>query len=173
MSGGTETSGVSAVRVEAIDDSKRAAVRAFLIEHWGSPQMVYSQGVHHCDELPGFVAYDGDELIGLVTYAVQETSYEVVSLDSLREGHGIGTRLMEAVEKAAREAGVSCVRLITTNDNLNALRFYQKRGYVLVKIYPNAVAKARRIKPQIPLIGSDGIPIRDEIELEKGIGEEE
>ena len=57
--------------------------------------------------------------------------------------------------------------LITTNDNLNALRFWQKRGFHLIKIYPSAIDKvSRKIKPQIPKMGADGIPIRDEIELE-------
>jgi hypothetical protein len=60
----------------------------------------------------------------------------------------------------------NCKRLITTNDNLNALRFYQKRGLALVAVHRNALEESRRIKPEIPLIGSDGIPLRDEIELE-------
>lgn len=57
--------------------------------------------------------------------------------------------------------------LITTNDNLNALGFYQKRGFRIKAVYPGAVDEARRIKPEIPLAASNGIPIRDEIELEK------
>jgi hypothetical protein len=57
--------------------------------------------------------------------------------------------------------------LISTNDNLNALKFYQKRGFSLVKLYKNAVNETRKkIKPEIPLIGENGIPIRDEVELE-------
>lgn len=54
----------------------------------------------------------------------------------------------------------------SSNDNLNALRFYQKYGFTLVALYPNALAQSRKLKPQIPLIGNDGIPLRDEIELE-------
>ncbi len=58
------------------------------------------------------------------------------------------------------------VWLITTDANLHALRFYQRRGLVLAALHRNAVEAARRIKPEIPLIGNDGIPIRDELELE-------
>jgi hypothetical protein len=56
--------------------------------------------------------------------------------------------------------------LVTTNDNLNALRFYQKRGFVLVAVHRNALEVSRKLKPEIPLVGMDSIPLRDEIELE-------
>jgi hypothetical protein len=56
--------------------------------------------------------------------------------------------------------------LITTNDNVAALRFYQKRGFTLAALHKNALEQSRRLKPQIPLLGLDGIPLRDEIELE-------
>ena len=91
---------------------------------------------------------------------------EVVTLDSLRPGRGIGTALIEAVKSAASAAGCRRLWLITTNDNLHALGFYQKRGFRLVAVHPGAVDAARRLKPEIPLNGNDGIPIRDEIELE-------
>lgn len=92
-----------------------------------------------------------------------------MSLDSLRESQGIGTALMEAVKKVALEAGCCRIWLITTNDNLHALRFYQKRGFVLVAVHRGAVTASRKIKPEIPLMGADGIPIRDEIELERDL----
>lgn len=159
------------VQIRALEAADAEWVRAFFVEHWGGTEMVYSRGVHHCDQLPGFVALDGEEPIGVLTYAVSEGQYEIVSLDSLREGQGIGTMLMQAVEALARERHLQRIWLITTNDNLNALRFYQKRGYELVCIYRHAVEQARKIKPQIPLVGDEGIAIRDEIELEKVVGE--
>jgi len=67
----------------------------------------------------------------------------------------------------AREEKLKRVWLVTTNDNLAALRFYQRRNFNLVKIYPNAIRFVRKLKPGIPLIGNDGIPLRDEIELER------
>ena len=62
--------------------------------------------------------------------------------------------------------GCSRITLITTNDNLAALKFYQKRGFDMVRLYRNAVEQARKIKPMIPLLGYDDIPVRHEIELE-------
>ncbi|MGZ4111166.1 MAG: GNAT family N-acetyltransferase, partial [Tumebacillaceae bacterium] len=152
------------VEIRAIEAADREWVREFFITHWGSPQMVYSKGIHECDTLPGYVVFVEESVVGVITYAVHGTECEIVSLDSLREGQGIGTALITAVERMAVVEGMSRVWLITTNDNLNALRFYQKRDYELAHIYRNAVEEARKIKPQIPTIGDHGIPIRDEIE---------
>ena len=58
---------------------------------------------------------------------------------------------------------------MTTNDNLHALRFYQRKGFTLAGLRPNALAQTRKQKP-VPLLGADGIPIRDEIELEMILG---
>ena len=91
---------------------------------------------------------------------------EILSLDSLHEYKGIGTLLLNAAIGKARDSGLERIMLITTNDNLPALRFYQKRGFDLVQIRRNALEQARKIKPEIPLIGMDGIPIKHEIELE-------
>jgi ribosomal protein S18 acetylase RimI-like enzyme len=87
-------------------------------------------------------------------------------LDSLREGQGVGTTLIQAVVEEARKRNCKRVFLITTNDNLNALGFYQKRGFELVKINRGALLETRKLKPGIPLIGENNIPLRDEIELE-------
>jgi len=87
--------------------------------------------------------------------------------DSARPGRGVGTALIVAAEEVAQRAGCRRLWLITTNDNTHALRFYQKRGFVLAALHRNAVAASRARKPEIPLTGNDGIPIRDEIELEK------
>jgi RimJ/RimL family protein N-acetyltransferase len=102
----------------------------------------------------------------VLTYHIDGDACEIVTIDSLVPNAGIGTALIEAVRRAAQRAGCRRLWLITTNDNTVALRFYQKRGFVLAALYPNAVARSRQVKPEIPLTGNDGIPIRDEIELE-------
>ncbi len=135
-------------------------------EQWGSPLIVVRGQIFYPDQLPGYAATDGSGVVGLVTYRIDGTLAEIITLNSLREGIGIGTALIEAVKRAATSAGCQRLILITTNDNLPALHFYQKRGFRLAALYPNAIKQSRRIKPQISLTGIDGIPIRDEIELE-------
>ncbi|PLR95224.1 GNAT family N-acetyltransferase [Bacillus sp. T33-2] len=143
-------------------------IRNFFIQHWGSPEMIISTGIYSCDELPGYaVIDDAGKIAGLITYFFRPGECEIISLDSIEEGKGIGSSLLQAVENYAREKQAGRIILITTNDNLNALRFYQKRGYRLAEIKRNAVSVARRLKPEIPMTGNDGIPIRDEIVLEK------
>jgi hypothetical protein len=79
---------------------------------------------------------------------------------------GVGTALVAGLVELLRGRGVTILRLTTTNDNLTALRFYQRRGFRIVAVHPGAMVAARRLKPTIPELGEHGIPIRDEIELE-------
>ncbi|WP_449443033.1 GNAT family N-acetyltransferase [Ureibacillus acetophenoni] len=131
--------------------------------------MVISTGIYQCDQLDGFIFEEDNEIIGLVTYVIKDHELEVISLDSIQEGKGIGTSLMEKVENVAKQKGIQIVSLVTTNDNLHALKFYQKRGYRITNVIPDAVNRARKIKPSIPLIGNEGIPLNDELILKKDI----
>jgi len=128
--------------------------------------VVVHETIYRPAELPGFVAICKDKTAGLITYHLEENACEIVTLNSLRRKIGIGSALLEAVRQVARQERCRRLWLITTNDNTYALRFYQKRGFVIAAVHVNAIEKDRRLKPEIPFIGMDGIPIRDEIELE-------
>jgi GNAT superfamily N-acetyltransferase len=146
------------------------ALTDFFVKHWGSPQMVISSGIFICDELDGFAVVDTNHnIIGLLTYLLEVEECEIISLDSLIENKGIGSTLLQEVEYLAKLNCCKQVKVITTNDNLHALGFYQKRGYQLKSLYVKAVDNARKIKPEIPLIAENGIQIRDEILLVKKI----
>jgi ribosomal protein S18 acetylase RimI-like enzyme len=138
----------------------------FWTEHWGGTEMVVHGEVFRAEQLKGFIAEQNDEWVGLVTFYIKGTVCEVMSLDSLLEGQGVGTNLIEEVIREAREGGCQRLFLTTTNDNLRALGFYQKRGFELASLRRGAVNESRKIKPSIPLTGFYDIPIRDEIELE-------
>lgn len=141
-------------------------LRQFWIEHWGSEEMLSRGKIYRPEQLEGFVIEDDDEWIGLLTFFIKDSECEVTSIDSLREGQGIGSMLIEKATEEARKQGCKRLFLITTNDNLNALGFYQKRGFEIVTIYRGAINESRKRKPSIPLIGYNNIPLRDEIELE-------
>ncbi len=144
----------------------RLQIRSFWTEHWGDGFVVAHGDMFRPEDVEGFVALDQGQWVGLVTYALRGEGLEIVSLDSLREGCGIGSRLIEEVAAEARRAGCERIFLTTTNDNLHALGFYQKRGFVLSDLRLGALEQSRKVKPGIPLIGANGIPLRDEIELE-------
>ena len=152
------------VRRLTVDDLPR--LRAVWKENWGDEFVVAHGVIYHPDTLDGFVTLDGDEWIGEITYAFSGNECEIVSLDSAREGMGVGTMLIQKVVEEAREKNCRRIFLITTNDNLNALGFYQKRGFELVAVHRGAINESRKIKPGISLIGANNIPLRDEIELE-------
>jgi GNAT superfamily N-acetyltransferase len=138
-----------------------------LIDRWGSTNVVTQGVLHAANKLPGFIAEVENKLVGLLTYRLDNISCEVISLDSFIKDQGIGSALLQSVEQAAKEKGCNRIWLVTTNDNIHALRFYQRRGYVHAAVYPRAIEISRQLKPQIPLIGNEGIPLRDEIEFEK------
>jgi len=151
--------------ISALDESDRGWLRTFIDEHWSGPFIVTRGAKVFPASMEGFAARRGDAVVGLVTYRFGPEGLEMITLNSMQECLGVGTALVDAVRAIARARGVP-VWLITTNDNLQALRFYQKRGFTLRALRPNALAVSRTIKPQIWTIGKDGIPLRDEIELE-------
>ena len=122
--------------------------------------------IYEIKHLSGFIARNSSDRLGLLTYSISNSEFEIVTLDSLVESIGIGTALISQARSFAEHADCHRIWLITTNDNMPALRFYQKRGFHLVAIHQNALAYSRTLKPEIPLIGLNGIPLRDEIELE-------
>lgn len=128
--------------------------------------MITRGSIYRPEQLEGYVIEDGAEWLGLLTFIIKDGELEVTSLDSLREGQGIGSLMLNQVIEQARASACRRIFLITTNDNLNALGFYQKRGFELVAIYRGAIDESRKIKPSISLIGMNKIPLRDEIELE-------
>ena len=154
------------MHIRSLTNSDLPRLRQFWIEHWGGEEMIARGKVYRPEQLEGFVVEDGQEWIGLLTYMIADGECEVTSLDSLREGQGIGSKLIDQVIAEAHRRGCKRLFLITTNDNLNALGFYQKRGFEIVAIYRGAVNESRKIKPGIPLVGYNNIPLRDEIELE-------
>lgn len=179
----SKVTAMTAFTIRPLERSDREWVAHFLDKRWGTTQIVSRGKAVYGHLLPGFMAERGGaeveedvseegrnaENIGLITVHIGEKECEITTLDSLDESMGVGSALVEAVENWAQEAGIKRLWLITTNDNLEALKFWQKRGYELVSVHRNAIADARRIKPQIPITGLNGITIRDEIELEKMI----
>jgi ribosomal protein S18 acetylase RimI-like enzyme len=154
------------MNVRPLAEAEREWVRRTLEELWSDGIVVSRGTAHEPSTLRGFVAEDGGKPVGLLTYRIEGGECEVVTIDAFPEGAGAGTAMLEAVAAVAREAGCRRVWLITTNDNLRALRFYQRRGFHLVAVHPNALARSRELKPSIPETGLDGIPLRDELELE-------
>lgn len=157
------------ITVRDIQPADRPQLEKLMPELWGSPLIVTRGRLLNPALLPGFIAEKDAQLAGVATYRVEDNNCELVTLNSFFPREGIGSALIEQIRRKAVELGCEWLWLITTNDNLNALGFYQKRGFVLAALYPGEVTKARLLKPEIPLTGENGIPIRDEIQLQMAL----
>lgn len=146
-----------------------------MTKYWGADAQAVRGALFYPHELPGFVAEEGETVVGVATYRrLDPINCELTTLNSLQAGVGIGGALVRAVVDAAKMLGCTRLLVVTTNDNLRALGFYQRRGFVLHEVRIDAVTIARRtLKAVIPLVADNGIPIRDEIELAVDINSEE
>jgi N-acetylglutamate synthase-like GNAT family acetyltransferase len=138
-----------------------------IIKGWGSDIIVTRGKCYRAEDLNGILVYDYGKIIGLGLYRIKRDC-EIVLLETFVQNKGIGTQIIEKIKVIAKERSCKRIWLITTNANINALGFYQKRGFHISNIYKNAMEKSRRIKPEIPKM-ENGIEIRDEIKFEMKI----
>jgi ribosomal protein S18 acetylase RimI-like enzyme len=150
------------LRVRALTDEDRVWIAGVATELWGSTVVVAHGELFEPATLPGFVAEDDGARVGLVTYRTDGESCEVVTIDAFEPRRGVGTALMEAVTSLGHRR----VWLITTNDNVPAQRFYERLGFRMVAVREGELERSRELKPEIPLVGVGGVPIRDELEYE-------
>jgi N-acetylglutamate synthase-like GNAT family acetyltransferase len=142
-------------------------VKNLFIQYWGGDICVSRGKVQKVDDFTGgFIAKIPKQNAGFITYTITGMELEITNLISLKENLGIGSALVKSVIDQAKKQEIKRICLTTTNDNLKGIGFWQKRGFKLVRVYPNAMEYTRKLKPAVPLLGENGIPLRDELELE-------
>ncbi|MCD4785801.1 MAG: GNAT family N-acetyltransferase [Candidatus Eremiobacteraeota bacterium] len=151
--------------IREITTEDRKKVLEIIEVEWGIPIIVKDRTLNP-ENLPGFIVYDGENIAGLVTYNLENNECEIVTMNSFRRNMGIGTALIKKVKNTAKAEGCIRLWLITTNDNVDAIRFYQTRKFRMTAIHRDAIDKSRKIKPRIPDTGCYGIPLHDEVEME-------
>jgi ribosomal protein S18 acetylase RimI-like enzyme len=154
-----------AIEVRPATPADRSYVQQSLTSAFHGTLVAAHDELIDASALPGAIAWDGGEPAGLLTYRAVGRDWEIVSIAADRPGNGAGGALLRWAREAATAAGATRLWLVTTNDNVRALRFYQRNGYDLVAVHRDAVTRARTLKPQIPEV-IDGIPVRHELELE-------
>ena len=153
--------------IVTLEEKDRENVNKILINEWEATDIIIRGKVIDGTKLDGFIALRNDEIIGLITYMIESNECEICSLNSFIENKGIGTALINKVKEYAKKNNCTRVKLVTTNDNIRGLEFYQKRGFTFSNLFKNSIEEySRKLKPQIPLYADNGLPIRDEIELE-------
>lgn len=155
------------MKLRPVGPNDRAWIESFVRERWAADVVIARDTEWRPVELPGFIAELDGQPAGLVTFdpVGAPGTLEIVTVDSIIEGRGVGRALIQAVMDLAHRSGYREVRVVTTNDNLRALAFYQRNGFRLRELRPRAVDRTRLRKPSIPKIADNGIPISDELEL--------
>jgi len=139
-------------------------------EFTGGPPVVGILREYEPSDVEGVVWRDPDSgRTGVVTWWIDGERAEITSVHAEPPGGGSGTRVMDAAEEELRRRGVKKAIVGTTNDNTRALNFYIKRGYRLVRLHLDAMDRVRVLKPGVPRIGRDGVPLQDMWELEKAL----
>jgi GNAT superfamily N-acetyltransferase len=120
------------------------------------------------ESVPAIVADMDGDLAGALAYRLHGDVLQIVALatDPEWQRSGVGARLLDHAEGVARRAGSTHVAVTTTNDNLPALYFYQRRGYRLTEVVTDAITAAEGTGG---LVGFAGIPMRDEFHLVKAV----
>jgi GNAT superfamily N-acetyltransferase len=159
------------VEIHTRQAADQAAAGAFLARHQSVRMARLGELVHPLDH-PALVAEGvGGQLLGMLTYLPGQDwrQCEILTLHAGEQWHGAGTALIQAVGQLARRQGCARLWVITTNDNVDALRFYQRRGFCLVRVHRGAVDRSRAsLKPEIPAVGAHGIPVWSSSSSEKG-----
>ena len=151
------------MQVRELGDDDRPWLREIIEREWGLPAVSIS-GAHDPGELPGLVAYDGDDRLGALTYRVDQDTCEVVTINAVVEGKGVGAALLAAARAIADQRGLR-LWLITMNDNIRAIDFYQRQGMDLVALHRNFVDVVRQYKPTVGDANTSGIPLRHALEF--------
>jgi len=164
--------------IRRVDNAIREKIQPILDETWGAPYLAVNGKLWDSRTMPGYAAVsvtsipvsekahaETCEVLGYLLYELHDGVCEIMVLESVAQNRGIATALIEQVKQTAKSSGVNRVIVQTSNDNTHAIRFYQLRGFTICEVRPGAIDAARQLKPSIPFIGEDGIPLRDEIEF--------
>ncbi len=148
-----------------ISSEYRNQVNRRIADEWAGPDIVTKGVLHDTSESDGFISIQDGELTGYILYNIHDRQCEILVLQSIIENCGIGSALINAVIDFAKRKRCKRVWLVTTNDNIHAIRYYQRFGFELDAVHINALDESRKLKPSIPLLGIDEIPIKHEFEF--------
>jgi ribosomal protein S18 acetylase RimI-like enzyme len=146
-------------------DKEKKKIREFVKQFWGEEEQLTFDRKFTVAQLPAYVAKSGNDTIGFVSFAEMDDAIIIVALGILPtyQNAGVGKSLIEKVEAEAKRLGKKKLLVSTSNDDLPALAFYQSLGFQIYEVKPNTIAE----KHGTVLKGIGGLPIRDELRLQK------
>ena len=144
-------------------------IKELVDKYWGGEPLIIRGKKYYPSSLDGILVLKGKKVIGFLICDIQNKTCEIIVFEVFEKHKGIGTSMLNNLIEIAKRKACDRLHLMTTNDNLDALRFYQRRGFHICGIHINSMEISRKMKPSIPETGDYGIPIRDEIDLELSI----
>ncbi|SFT04020.1 Acetyltransferase (GNAT) family protein [Paenibacillus sp. BC26] len=144
-------------------------LKALWVNEYGGDFVISRGKEHNLRDVEAFIAWRDGVRVGAASYRLTNGECELTNIHAIIRGKGIERKMLTFVEEIAKQAGSHHIWLVTTNDNVDAMRFYQRLGYRIIAVHPGAIDEVRKRKPAVPLVGFYGIPMLDEIELRKFI----
>ncbi len=139
--------------------------RSLLIKQRGDDALVIGGKAHTASEMTLKAAFSPDgRLGGVACYRMTGMVALLGAIVVMDGGRGMGTALFNAVADEARAQKMKRLRAITTNDNFEAMAFFQKRGMRFMSMFPGGVDAYRAFKPGLREPGFHGISCRDVFE---------
>jgi len=154
------------MEIIALSNEYKQEVETIAANSWDGLNIAVHRELYNLRDLPCIIALSDNRVIGYCYYRILNGECEIMAIESMQKNSGVGSALIKRVNELASAEKCTRVYLQTTNDNTNALRFYQRRGFNMCEIRFNELEYARKLKPVIPLVGEDDIPLLHEIELE-------
>jgi len=138
----------------------------------GGQQIVSNGVLHTLSDYDAVVAYAGNQRVGFAVFRLDLPEAELLAIRAVAQWGGVGTQLIRNVEERVKAKGAQTLWLCTTNDNISAIQFYQRRGYRFRALHTGEFQNVLRIKgidPETPVVGQNNIVIRDELVFEKSL----
>jgi len=155
------------MNVRPVTPADREWIAELVTAAFGSVRVVsHGELIEDASLLDGFAVEHDGRPVGCALLNVVDGRAELVVLATTYRGAGAGTALLEAVVDRARAEGWTRLWLITSNDNTDAIRLYQRAGWDWVAFRRDGITRGRALKPEIPKTGNHGIELRHEIEFE-------
>ena len=145
--------------VRRVGEDDRGWIGEVVTAEFASTKVVSRGRVHDSSGLDGFVVESDGRPVGCALWHEIDGDAELAVIVTTYRGAGAGTALLDAVVEYARENEWKRLWLITTNDNTDAIRLYQRAGWDWVAWHRDGVTAARRLKPELPELGAHNIPV--------------
>jgi ribosomal protein S18 acetylase RimI-like enzyme len=146
-------------------DEEKKVIQEFVKRFWGEEEQLTFDRKFAVASLPAYVAKVDNSIIGFISFAEVGDAMIIVALGVLPEyqSAGVGKSLVRKIEDDSKKLKKRKLMVSTSNDDLPALAFYQSNGFQIYEVKPNVIAE----KHGMILKGIGGLPIRDELRLQK------